>query len=87
MMMKFLNKTFRYPDGALKKRIQGTVQVNFRVSKEGKIDYIKVVKSVEKPLDEEALRVIQLMPDRKPAIVGGIYPDSCKIQPIVFRLE
>ena len=85
--LRFLNKTFRYPDTAVDREIEGTVVIGFMVSKEGKVYDLRVVHSVDKYLDEEALRVMRQTPDWTPAIFGGIISDSYKLQPIVFKLR
>ncbi|HWK02025.1 MAG TPA: TonB family protein [Puia sp.] len=85
--LRFLNKTLRYPDSAVEHDIEGTVVIGFMVSKEGKVDDMKVIQSVNKYLDEEALRVMRQTPDWRPAITGGILSESYKKQPIVFKLQ
>jgi len=85
--LRFLNKTFKYPDSAVNHDIEGTVVVAFMVSKEGKVYNLKVVQSVDTYLDEEALRVMRQSPDWTPAITGGILSESYKKQPIVFKLQ
>src|ERR1700681_4084082 len=71
-LQRFLIRNLKYPDTAVKRSIQGTVIIGFNVTKDGKIQDVKVTKSVEASLDKEALRVIGLMPDWEPLIVGGI---------------
>ena len=85
--LRFLNKTLKYPDSAVNHDIEGTVVVEFIVSKEGKVYDLKVAHSVDKYLDEEALRVMRQSPDWTPAITGGILSESYKKQPIVFKLQ
>jgi TonB family protein len=85
--LRFLNKTFRYPDSAVVHEYQGMVVVGFMVAKDGTLHDLKVVQSVNKYLDEEALRVMRQSPDWQPAIFGGILSESYKRQPIVFKLE
>lgn len=84
--LRFLNKTLRYPDTAVNYEIQGTVIVSFKVSKEGKASEFRVIQSVDQSLDAEALRVLKMMPDWDPAIIGGILSDSYYSQPVVFHL-
>jgi len=84
--LRFLNKTLRYPDTAVNYEIQGTVIVAFKVSKEGKASEFRVIQSVDQSLDAEALRVLKMMPDWEPAIIGGILSDSYYSQPVVFHL-
>jgi TonB family protein len=86
-LQRFLIRNLRYPDSAASHSIEGTVKIGFNVSKDGKIENIKVTRSVEPSLDSEALRVIGLMPDWKPLIIGGILCDSHQVQPINFVLQ
>jgi TonB family protein len=85
--LRFLNQNLRYPDRAVRKKIQGTVIIQFVVSKEGKPEDIQVAQSANKDLDAEALRVLGLTTNWIPAIQGGRLVKSYKKQPIVFRLE
>jgi len=82
--LRFLNKTFRYPDQAVDKKIEGTVMVLFTVSKDGMVTKAHVEEPVNKFLDQEALRVVRESPEWQPAIMGGGYCDSYKRQPIIF---
>jgi TonB family protein len=84
---RFLNKTLRYPDSAVVHEIQGTVVLQFKISKEGKVSELKVIGSVDKYLDEEALRVMRLMPDWQPAIFAGTPCESYHTQPVIFSLK
>jgi TonB family protein len=86
-LLKFLNKTVKYPDAAFKSKIEGTVIVTFKVSKDGIPMDFKVTTSVEKSLDAEALNALRQMPEWKPGVLGGIPTDTYKSQPIVFRLD
>jgi len=86
-LQRFLIRNLKYPEGAANQTIQGTVYVGFNVSKEGQIQDIKVLRSVEPSLDKEALRVIGLMPEWEPLIIGGILCDSHHTQPINFILQ
>lgn len=57
-LVKFLSDNIQYPVNAAKKGIQGKVYLQFVVEKSGAISNIKVLKSVDKELDAEALRVV-----------------------------
>jgi TonB family protein len=85
--LHFLGRTMRYPDTAVNREIQGTVMVGFNISADGKATDIKVLQSVDKFLDAEAVRVIRLMADWEPLIIGGIPCDSYHKQPIIFKLQ
>lgn len=85
--LRFLNKTFRYPEEAWKKKIEGTVVVQFIVDEEGNPMDVKVVRPVNPLLDAEAVRVISQSKDWVPAVYGGRLVKSYKKQPIIFRVE
>jgi len=86
-LQRFLIRNLHYPDSAIIREIVGTVKIGFNVSKDGKIGEIKVTQSVESSLDSEAVRVISIMPDWEPLIIGGIQCDSYEEQPINFILR
>lgn len=84
--MKWLTANLKYPDKALKQKIKGKVMISFIVNKDGKVSDIKLVKSVNRLLDEEALRVAKLMPDWKPGIENGKPCRTMIAIPIVFEI-
>ena len=84
---QYLFGNIKYPKAAIKKNAQGTVVVQFIVSKEGKVTNIEVVQSVHPALDKEAMRLIKESPNWIPAKQDGKKVNSYKKQPIVFRLE
>ncbi len=69
--MKFLTENIKYPELARKKGIQGRVFVTFVVEKDGQISNIKVLRGIGGGCDEEAVRVISMMPKWKPGIDNG----------------
>ena len=85
--IRFLNKNFRYPERALNANIQGQVGVQFIVDTSGKVQDLRIYRSVEFSLDEEALRILRNSPDWKTAMQNGRKVKSYKRQPIVFRTE
>lgn len=56
-LVKFLSENITYPKSAEKKGIEGIVVLQFIVEKTGNISNVKVLKSVNKALDREAVRV------------------------------
>ena len=65
-MTKFINDNMRYPEEAKLHKVAGTVVIQFVVTKEGKITKVTLTRGIGYGCDEEALRVIQSMPDWKP---------------------
>ena len=86
-LLEYLRTTIRYPQEAKVKNIQGRVLVEFVVEKDGSITEATVVKSVDKLLDDEALRVISIMPKWSPGTQRGEAVRVKYTVPISFRLE
>jgi len=60
--LKFLQENIRYPQIAREMGIQGTVYVTFVVEPNGALSNIKVLRGIGGGCDEEAIRVVGLMP-------------------------
>jgi len=63
--IKFLQENIKYPQMAKESGIQGRVYVTFVVEKNGKITDVKVLRGIGGGCDEEAVRVINSMPNWK----------------------
>ena len=61
-LQEYIQAHIKYPAKALKNRIKGHVIVQFVVDKNGKIGKVKVLRSVDKDLDKEAIRVAKSLP-------------------------
>lgn len=61
-MMQFIKEHLRYPASAAKNNIEGRVLVSFSVETDGTLSDIHVSKGLDYACDEEALRVVRLMP-------------------------
>ncbi len=83
----FLSQTLRYPPGARRKSIEGTVVVGFIVERDGRINEASIHKSVDRRLDEEALRVVKLIPAFIPGKVEGTPERFQFFLPIRFVLN
>ena len=64
---RFLADNQVYPEQARKNAVSGPVFVNFVVEKDGSLTRVKVIGSLGDGCDEEALRVVRLMPKWTPA--------------------
>ena len=64
---EFLASNIKYPAQAREKGTHGIVYVTFVVEKDGSITDIKVLRGIGSGCDEEALRVIKMMPKWEPA--------------------
>lgn len=70
-LYSFLAKKLKYPALAREENIEGLVLVEFLIDKSGKIHDPKVKKGIGGGCDEEALRVVKLMPDWIPGYQNG----------------
>jgi protein TonB len=86
-MYDFISKNTQYPKQAQRMGIEGTVYISFIVSNTGKITNITVAKSLGGGCDEEAMRVIGLMPEWTPGKQGGRAVNTSFMLPFKFRLD
>ena len=86
LLSDYLEKNLKYPQEALKDKKQGRVFVSFVVEKDGSITGAKLMKNVNKYLDEEAIRVISSMPKWKPGRQRGMNVRTTFVIPVVFKL-
>ena len=86
-MLEFLNKNIKYPAMCRENGIQGRVIVSFIVDRDGTIVDPEVVKNVNPLLDQEALRVISIMPKWKSGQQRGKPVRVKYTVPINFRLN
>ena len=86
-LIKFIAENVKYPQVAKKEGISGTVIVNFVVDKSGQIAQIKVIRGIGGGCDEEAARVIALMPKWSPGRDAGKTVDMKYTIPIKFALD
>jgi TonB family protein len=85
-MMKFIANNLEYPEACKEASIQGRVRVEFIIDESGKVICPRILKSLHPAADEEALRVISLMPDWTPASNNDIPCKMCFTLPITFKL-
>ena len=71
-MLDFIKSNVVVPEEVKKSGITITVSVAFTVGVDGKLKDIKVIKMVGMGCDEEALRVVKLMPEWNPGKVGRV---------------
>ncbi len=86
-LMNFISKNLKYPTYCQKEGIQGKVLVSFVVDKDGSTTDFRVVRSVDRYLDKEALRVLMGMPKWKPGKQKGVPVRVKYTIPINFRLS
>ena len=83
----FLKKNIKYPEFAKDYNIEGRVIVSFIVERDGSISEIEIAKTLQSSLDEEACRLVSVMPDWKPGMKDGEAVRVANSLPVNFRLD
>ena len=86
-LMEYFKKNLRYPEEAKKAGMQGRVVVQFLINKNGAISDASVLRSVDRLLDAEAVRLVRSMPKWKPGMQKGKAVTVKYTVPVLFKLE
>ena len=84
-MLTFLGRKLNYPAAALDHQVSGKVHVTFNVDAEGHLHNPHVVRGLGFGLDEEALRLVRIMPWWTPGKINGQPVWVSVTLPIGFR--
>ncbi len=86
-LLKWLAENIKYPNIAKENGIQGRVICQFVVSKTGAISNVKIVRGIGGGCDEEAVRVLKMMPNWKPGKNNGKEVPVTFTFPVLFKLQ
>ena len=86
-LLKFLQKNLRYPTPAVNANVGGKVYMQFVVGQDGNISKVDVLKGIGFGCDEEAQRVVKLMPKWSPGRQSGRAVAVKFTLPISFQLS
>ena len=86
-MYKWLADNIKYPQDAIGKRLQGRVQLQLVINKDGSFADVQVIRGPAKELCDEAVRVVKEMPKWNPAKIKGEAVRSRFNLPVIFRLQ
>lgn len=86
-MMTFIARNMVYPESAIRDNIQGRVVVRFIIDTEGNVTSPTIIKSISPVLDEEAIRVVSMLPRFNPAQHNGKNVSAAYVLPVSFRLS
>ncbi len=72
-LMEFLYSNIKYPESAKKNGYSGTAYVTYVIEKDGSLSDIRILRGVANApeCDQEAVRVIKMMPNWKPGFHRG----------------
>lgn len=87
-MREFLRVNFKYPERAEELGLQGKCYLKLTIWKTGEIKEIKVKRGVMDcpECDQEAIRLVRLMPKWIPGKVNGAAVNSYFMLPMVFKV-
>jgi len=86
-LFKFIKKNVEYPQEAIEQKLEDKVILVFCVLETGEISNITVARGKYEILNNEAIRVVKLMPKFEPAFDNGKTIRSKFVVPIIFKLE
>ena len=70
-LMKFLSANIHYPTTSAELGVEGRVILRFTVSKTGDVYDVVIVRGLDPACDQEAIRVVNMMPKWKPGRQNG----------------
>ena len=85
-LFEFIGNNVVYPQEAIDAGVEGKVFVEFYIEKDGTVSDAKVLQGIGYGCDEEALRVVGLMPKWRPCKVRGESVRVRQTLPITFVL-
>ncbi|MDE5607703.1 MAG: energy transducer TonB [Muribaculaceae bacterium] len=84
--INFINATRRYPADDYNNKVQGRVVCSFIVNADGSISDATILRGVTRSLNEEALRIINAMPNWEAGRLDGKCVPVYQVMSISFRL-
>lgn len=85
--LKFLADNIQYPEQALASGIQGIVYLQFVVDSKGNITDVKIMRGIGGGCEDEALRVIKMMPQWHPGKQNGQTVRVLYTMPVSFKIR
>ncbi len=90
-LYKFIAQNIKYTPSAKENGIEGRVIISFVVNEDGTLSDVKSVLPASRKLghglEEEAIRVVKMMPNWKPGSQGGKLVKIKYTLPIMFKLN
>lgn len=83
----FIKSNLQYPDTAKQYHVEGVVYTSFIVEKDGSLTSFQVLRGIGWACDEEAIRVLKLMPNWEPASRRGVPIRAQMFMPIRFKMN
>lgn len=84
-IQSFVNQNIVYPDSAKARKVEGLVVVRFVITEKGEITSLELLRDIGSGCGSEALRVVRMMPNFRPALRAGEPVATKMILPIRFK--
>ena len=84
-LSQFIKENLRYPEDAIRQRIEGTVRIAYQVNDDGIVENASIVKGLSPSCDAEALRLVRSLKYGAAYNRGIRLKSNCKIN-INFHL-
>lgn len=86
-LKRYISSHLQYPSSARESHIEGTVVVQLLVTATGRVDEVNVIRSVDRDLDREAVRVCRSLPNFVPGRQNGQAVNAFYTLPVMFKLQ
>ncbi len=87
-ILTYIYKNIKYPAAARKAGIEGMAVVRLMVSKEGKVEGVRILRSLHPSIDQEVYDLVESMPDQwQPGLHRNQPVNVELVLPIKFRME
>jgi TonB family protein len=86
-LSQYILRNVHYSRKAKLEKMEGKVHLFFRITKEGKVDSIVVLKGVNSFLDKEAVRLIRELKFLNPPMLDSQAVEMCVYLPIMFHVK
>jgi len=86
-MKQFITEKITYPEEERQIGMEGTLYVSFVIEKNGTVSNVGIVRSLSANLDNEAMRVVKMMPKWKPASDHGKAARQKFTIPFLFKIK
>ncbi len=86
-LIQFISNNINYPPSAIQDSIEGKVFLKFVVKADGSVNNVNVIKSLRYDLDNECIRVLEMLPRFQPGKMEGKPVPVWYAIPITFTLK
>lgn len=86
-LLDFIKENLKYPRASFEAGIEGRVTIRFVISKEGAVTDVVVIRGLDSLCDQEAMRVVKMMPTWIPGRQNGKLVPIYYTLPVVYKLQ